>query len=69
MSKHSFWMIIGCVVSLLFIFLLPLFGITGNSTLLIFILLMFGCPLLMMGKHEHEHSNTFHEKEDKNESH
>jgi fatty acid desaturase len=71
MNKHSFWMIIGCTVPLLLIFLLPLFGITGSYTFLIFIVLMFGCHLMMMGMHEHshQHSNTSQEKENKNESH
>jgi hypothetical protein len=60
MNKHSFWMIIGCTVPLLLIFLLPLFGVTGNYTFLIFIVLMFGCHLMMMGMHghNHQHSNT-----------
>ena len=30
MDKHQFWMLIGCIVPLLLIFLLPLFGISGN---------------------------------------
>jgi len=47
MNKHTFWMIIGCTVPLLLIFLLPLFGITGNYSFLIFIIAMFACHLLM----------------------
>jgi hypothetical protein len=71
MNKHSFWMIIGCTLPLLLIFLLPLFGITGNYTFLIFIALMFGCHLMMMGKHghNHQHSNTNQDKKDNNELH
>jgi len=56
MNKHLFWMIIGCTAPLLLIFLLPLFGITGNYTFLIFIVAMFACHLLMPmhhGRHEH----------------
>jgi cell division protein FtsW (lipid II flippase) len=69
MNKHSFWMIIGCTAPLLLIFLLPLFGITGNYTFIIFIVLFFGLHLMMMGKHEHnhQHSNQSENKEDKNE--
>ena len=74
MNKHTFWMIIGCTVPLLLIFLLPLFGITGNYSFLIFIVAMFACHLLMPmhhGGHEHdghkEHSETA--KTDNHESH
>ena len=73
MNKHTFWMIIGCTVPLLLIFLLPLFGITGNYTFLIFIVVMFACHLLMPhhGAHKHdghkEHSETT--KTDNHESH
>ena len=74
MGKHLFWMIIGCTVPLLLIFLLPLFGITGNYSFLIFIVAMFACHLLMPmhhGGHEHdghkEHSETT--KTDNHESH
>ena len=73
MGKHTFWMIIGCTVPLLLIFLLPLFGITGNYTFLIFIVAMFTCHLLMPhhGAHKHdghkEHSETT--KTDNHESH
>lgn len=47
MGKHSLWMILGCTIPLLLILILPLFGITGNYTLLIFIVAMFACHLLM----------------------
>ena len=51
MKRHLIWMIIGCTVPLLLIFLLPLFGITGNFTILIFIVAMFACHLLMPMHH------------------
>lgn len=55
MNKHTLLMLIGCVLPLLLIFLLPLFGINGNVSLLIFMVLMFGCHLLMpMGHGRHE---------------
>ncbi len=71
MNKHSFWMIIGCTVPLLLIFLLPLFGITGNYIFFIFIVLMFAFHLMMIGKHghHHQHTNTSQDKEVKNELH
>ena len=72
MNKHVFWMIIGCTVPLLLIFLLPLFGITGNYTFLIFIVAMFACHLLMPMHHkghqeDKQHSETA--KTDIHESH
>ena len=67
MNKHTFWMIIGCIVPLLLIFLLPLFGITGNYSILIFIVAMFACHLLMPMHHHDNHSET--NKTDSHESH
>ena len=55
MNKHMLLMLIGCLLPLLLIFLLPLFGISGSATVLIFVMLMFLCHLLMPmhhGKHE-----------------
>tara|TARA_R110001599_G_C12275834_1_gene662338 strand:+ start:10255 stop:10434 length:180 start_codon:yes stop_codon:yes gene_type:complete len=54
-------MIIGCVLPLLLIFILPLFGVDSGVTLFIFIILMFGCHLLMMGGHG-KHDHTDHDK-------
>ena len=44
-------MIIGCVAPLLLIFLAPALGLSGNISLLIFIIVMFGCHLLMPMHH------------------
>lgn len=67
MTKHTILMLIGCVLPLLLIFLLPLFGITGQGSLLVFIVLMFACHLLMPmghGRHNHDgHDMREHEKE------
>lgn len=66
MNKHIIWMIIGCAVPLLLIFLAPVLGLSGNLSLLIFIIVMFGCHLLMPMHHggheehrskEHDHSS------------
>lgn len=51
MRRHDLWMIIGCTVPLLLIFLLPLFGVRGNFGIFVFIILMFACHLLMHGQH------------------
>ena len=69
MGKHTFSMIIGCTVPLLLIFLLPLFGVAGNYSFLIFIVAIFGCHLLMpmhRGQHK-EHSEIT--KKENHESH
>lgn len=68
MNKHNVRMLIGCLLPLLLIFVLPLFGVGSGVTLFIFIILMFGCHLLMMGGHgKHEH--TEHKEEAGHESH
>ncbi len=48
-------MVIGCVLPLLLIFVLPLFGISGGVGLFVLIVLMFGCHLMMTGGHEAGH--------------
>ena len=65
MNKHSFWMIIGCALPLLLILLMPLFGINSKFSVPVFIVLMFSCHLLMMGrhkKHQYKNSNDFSDK-------
>ncbi len=50
-------MLIGCILPLLLIFLLPIFGINGKFLFLLFIVLMLLCHLLMpmhYGKHDHQ---------------
>ncbi len=52
MNKHTFWMIIGCGLPLLIIFFAPALGLGYGTSLFVFIILMFGCHLLMpMNKH------------------
>ncbi len=63
MNKHTFLMLIGCVLPLPLIFLLPLFGISGSISVFIFVLLMFFCHLLMPMHHGGEHR---HEDKDPN---
>ena len=50
-KNHGLWMILGCALPLLLIFVLPRFGISGGGSLFIFIILMFACHLFMMGGH------------------
>ena len=61
MKNHMLWMIIGCVVPMLLIFILPAFGVSSGVTLVIFIVLMFACHFLMLGHH--------HGGEDQDEKH
>ena len=56
MNKHIILMLIGCALPLLLIFLLPVFGISSNFAVFIFVLAMFFCHLLMPmrgGGHHH----------------
>ena len=74
MRKHTFWMIIGCTVPLLLIFLLPLLGITGNYAFLIFVLAMFVSHLLVPmhrtgGEHSGHTDQSQNIKPDSHESH
>ncbi len=56
--RHLILHVAGCALPLLAIFLLPLFGIDGGVTLLVFIVLMFACHLFMMRGHGHEHNQN-----------
>jgi len=70
-DKHTLWMLIGCVLPILFIFLAPAFGISSGVSIIIFIAFMFACHLLMpMHGHEgHQHSNNDeHQHADNNSS-
>lgn len=49
--KHTLWMVIGCILPFLVIFLLPAFGIPQGATTVVFFVLMLGCHLMMMGGH------------------
>ena len=63
-DKHSLWMLIGCLLPALLIFVLPMFGIGNGVSLFFFIILMFGCHLLMMrghGNHDHNDKEVEHE--------
>lgn len=59
MKNHHLWMIIGCVLPLLFIFFLPFFGAGSGELLFVFIVLCFGVHLLMMG-HQENHDSGNH---------
>ncbi|WP_089369723.1 hypothetical protein [Dokdonia pacifica] len=65
-KNHWLWMVIGCGLPLLFIFLAPSFGIGGGSSLFIFILFMFAIHLFMPhGSHghgKHNHSEKQHNR-------
>jgi hypothetical protein len=51
MKNHMAWMIIGCVVPILLIFILPALGVSSEVAFGIFIVLMFGCHFMMLGHH------------------
>ncbi len=53
--SHSLKMLAGCLIPLLLIFLLPVFGVSGDLTFVVFFVLMFACHLFMMGGHGHGH--------------
>ena len=45
--KHYFWMLIGCTLPLLLIFFAPLFNVSKEVSLLVFMLAMFACHFPM----------------------
>ena len=51
MNKHSIWMIIGCGIPLLLLFIAPMLGLNNSITLFLFIIAMFACHILMIGHH------------------
>lgn len=54
---HTLRMLIACVLPLLAIFLLPLFGISDGPLLLVLIVLLFVGHLWMIAGHDHAHPN------------
>jgi hypothetical protein len=49
--RHEWKMVVGCVLPLLLVFVLPLFGFGEGTALVVFLVLMFGCHQFMMGGH------------------
>lgn len=60
--KHMLWMIIGCALPLLLIFLAPALGLSSKASIFIFIIAMFACHLLMPmhshGNHKQKQQNS-----------
>lgn len=50
--SHTLRMLLGCLLPLLLIFLLPLFGLGEGVTLFVALVLMFACHLFMIGGHQ-----------------
>ena len=62
--SHSLRMLLGCLLPFMLIFVLPLLGAGEGLTLLLVVVLMFGCHLLMMTGHgEHAHENRSNKRE------
>ena len=66
-KNHNFQMVLACVVPLILILLLPVFGVKSDTATLIAIVLMFGAHLLMIGWHDH--GKQHEEKGDAHEHH
>jgi len=58
--KHHWLHIAGCVLPLLLVFVLPLFGLGSGITLFAFIALMFVCHLTMHMGHGHSPNHADH---------
>ena len=57
MRNHALGHMLGCALPLLLIMILPSFGVSSNVTYFIFIILMFGCHLMMLGGHHQGHAS------------
>jgi quinol-cytochrome oxidoreductase complex cytochrome b subunit len=66
MNKHTLWMLIGCILPLVLVFILPLFGFSVGIYPF-FILAMFACHLFMMRGH-HSPADDSDQKKDEKES-
>ncbi len=69
MNRHTIWMIIGCLLPLLLLFFLPLFGVTGNYTIFICIVVMFLCHITMMRGHQSHQGQEHSDQNQKDVSH
>ncbi|QED37148.1 hypothetical protein FK178_05230 [Antarcticibacterium arcticum] len=69
MKNHWLWMIIGCVLPLLLIFLAPSIGLGGDVWLFTFIIVMFAIHLMMPMRHgDHTHGLSDENLREKNNS-
>lgn len=57
MKHYGLWMILCCLLPLLVIFMLPLFGVKGDASVFFFVLMMFVCHWMMMGSSHHKDDN------------
>ncbi|QDV85293.1 hypothetical protein TBK1r_42720 [Stieleria magnilauensis] len=65
--SHFWRMLLGCMIPILMVFVLPLFGVSEGVTLAVFLVLMLGCHLLMVPNdhsahvdHHHKHESNDH---------
>lgn len=56
--SHTLRMLIGCLLPILAVFLLPLFGISEGAGIWVFLILMFACHLMMMRGGHHGHGRN-----------
>ena len=68
--KHVLFMLLGCALPLLLIFLAPALGLGSNYSFFIFMVAMFACHLLMPMHHAgHHRSQQSNSETTKNENH
>lgn len=64
---HTIWMIAGCILPFLILFLLPAFGLNGNISIAAFLVLMIGCHLMHAAIAKDGRSNQHRIEKGKNE--
>ena len=60
--RHTIQMLAGCLLPLLLLFMLPLFGVSGGTTLFIAIVALFAGHLWMLGDHGHYGSSGIEQR-------
>lgn len=68
MGKHALWMLVGCIVPVLILFLLPALGLSSDIAIAAFFVLMMGCHLMHGAIHksgqQNSHEPHAHSRED-----
>lgn len=71
--NHGLWMVLCCLLPILAISILPAFGVRGSFSTLLYTILIFACPLMMinmmMGGHQHDEEDADNKAEGKNGEH
>ena len=63
---HAIWMLVGCILPFLALFLLPAFGLNDSLSVAAFLILMIGCHLMHMAIFKANNGDSRHPKVENN---